>query len=64
MADIFLMLGIIVSVIVADAIVCLVLTVLVETKLDSDLFLMPALLVNSFCFVVLAVDSIYEMIAR
>ena len=67
MADIFLMLGIIVSVTLFDALVCLILTVLiehVEKELDSDLFLLPALLVNSIAFILVTASIILEKIAR
>lgn len=67
MADIFLMLGIIVSVIMADAAVCSGLTLLIEKKseeLDSDLFLLPSLLVNSNAFVLVTASIILEKIAR
>lgn len=64
MADIFLMLGIMVSVIMADAIVCLGLTLFVEKELDDDLYLLPSLLVNSIGFVIVSAFSIYRTIAR
>ena len=67
MADIFLMVGIIVSVTLSDALVCLVLTAIiehVEKALDDDLYLLPSLLVNSIAFVLVTASIILEKIAR
>ena len=67
LADIFLMVGIIVSVTRSDALVCLVLTAIiehVEKALDDDLYLLPSLLVNSIAFVLVTASIILEKIAR
>ena len=63
MAELFTLLGIIVAVLSGDALVCALVTVVLEKYLDDDLYLLPSLLINVTGLICVVAGNIFERIS-
>lgn len=63
MAEPFTILGIIVAVLLGDAFVCTLVTVVLEKYLDADLYLLPSLVINVSGFIFVVTGNIIERIS-